>query len=111
MFDRALVRQGETIHMKHIVRMPVATGFAMTPALKGTLRLSHRGSDTQFDLPLTIDANGTGETAWSVPKAAPMGAYDLTVAPGHISVRTGPRFRLDEDPITTMRHPIAGPQP
>src|SRR3546814_12836772 len=25
MFDRALVRQGETIHMKHTVRMPVAT--------------------------------------------------------------------------------------
>src|SRR3546814_17193033 len=48
MFDRALVRQGETIHMKHIVRMPVATGFAMTPAFKGTLRLSHRGSDTQI---------------------------------------------------------------
>src|SRR3546814_10499055 len=62
MFDRALVRQGETIHMKHIVRMPVATGFAMTPAFKGTLRLSHRGSDTQFELPLTIDANGPGET-------------------------------------------------
>src|SRR3546814_1156945 len=61
MFDRALVRQGETIHMKHIVRMPVATGFAMTPAFKGTLRLSHRGSDTQFELPLTIDANGRSE--------------------------------------------------
>src|SRR3546814_5868381 len=62
MFDRALVRQGETIHMKHIVRMPVASGFAMTPGFKGTLRLSHRGSDTQFELPLTIDANGPGET-------------------------------------------------
>ncbi len=61
-FDRALVRQGETINMKHIVRKPIAEGFATTPAFTGTLRLSHRGSDTQFDLPLSIDASGIGET-------------------------------------------------
>src|SRR5690606_15476633 len=55
-FDRALVRQGETIHMKHIVRKPMAAGFGMSPAFTGQLRLSHRGSDTKYDLPLTIDA-------------------------------------------------------
>src|SRR3569623_3293162 len=55
-FDRALVRQGETIHMKLILRRPRGEGFGMAPALSGTLRLSHRGSDTQFDLPLSIDS-------------------------------------------------------
>ncbi|HVJ02178.1 MAG TPA: alpha-2-macroglobulin, partial [Sphingomonas sp.] len=67
-FDRALVRQGETIHMKHIVRQPIASGFATSPAFQGTLRLSHRGSDTRYDLPLTIDANGIGESEWTAPQ-------------------------------------------
>ena len=32
-FDRALVRQGETIHMKHIVRQPIGAGFAIGAGL------------------------------------------------------------------------------
>src|SRR3569623_1415569 len=81
-FYRALVRQGETIHMKHIVRQPQGAGFSVGPGFTGTLRLSHRGSDTQFDLPLTIDANGIGETEWTAPKGAPMGDYDIQVIDG-----------------------------
>ncbi|MBN9643014.1 MAG: alpha-2-macroglobulin, partial [Achromobacter sp.] len=42
-FDRALVRAGETIHMKHIVRRPVGAGFTIPAGFSGTLRLSHRG--------------------------------------------------------------------
>src|SRR3546814_16141301 len=108
MFDRALVRQGETIHMKHIVRMPVATGFAMTPAFKGPLRLSHRGPDTQFELPLTIDANGTGETDWSAPKSAPMGAYDLPVDTADKTSWTGQSVRVAEYRLPMKRATIAG---
>src|SRR3546814_3236969 len=103
MFDRALVRQGETIHMKHIVRMPVATGFAMTPAFKGKLRRSHRGSDPQFELPLTIDDNGTGETDWSVPKGGPMGDYDLTVETGDNTIWPGHSFRVAVYSLPTKR--------
>jgi uncharacterized protein YfaS (alpha-2-macroglobulin family) len=109
-FDRALVRQGETVHMKHIVRKPVATGFEKTPAFKGTLTLSHRGSDTQFELPLTIDANGTGESEWAVPKGAPMGDYDLTVDTGDRTIWTGQSFRVDEYRLPTMRATISGPK-
>src|SRR3546814_18336691 len=82
----------------------------MTPAFKGTLRLAHRGSDTQFELPLTIDANGTGETDWSVPKGAPMGDYDLTVDTGDKTIWTGQSFRVDEYRLPTMRATIAGPR-
>ncbi|MGV2480872.1 UNVERIFIED_CONTAM: hypothetical protein IGO34_29200, partial [Salmonella enterica subsp. enterica serovar Weltevreden] len=52
-FDRTLIRAGETVNMKHILRKPVAEGFAFGPALSGTLKLTHRGSDTEFTLPLT----------------------------------------------------------
>ena len=50
---------------------PLTDGTALAVA-RGTLRLSHRGSDTQFELPLAIDANGIGETEWTAPAGAPL---------------------------------------
>ena len=88
-FDRALVRQGETIHMKHILRQPDRRRASRSaPGFTGTLRLSHRGSDTQFDLPLTIDANGIGETEldraararrWAITTSQVIGADGKTI--------------------------------
>jgi uncharacterized protein YfaS (alpha-2-macroglobulin family) len=109
-FDRALVRQGETVHMKHILRTSVGAGFGMAPALKGVLRLSHRGSDTQFDVPLSIDANGIGETEWTAPKGAPMGDYDLNVIVGDKTIYTGQSFKVDEYKLPTMRATVTGPK-
>ncbi|MDB5703755.1 MAG: alpha-2-macroglobulin, partial [Sphingomonas bacterium] len=109
-FDRALVRQGETIHMKHILRTSVGAGFGMAPAMTGTLRLSHRGSDTQFDLPLTIDANGIGESEWTAPKGAPMGDYDLQVIVGDKTIYTEQSFKVDEYKLPTMRAAVTGPK-
>ena len=42
-FDRALVKAGESVSMKHILRRPVGVGFAFAATQAGTLRLSHRG--------------------------------------------------------------------
>jgi len=109
-FDRALVRQGETIHMKHILRRPLGEGFGMAPALSGTLRLSHRGSDTQFDMPLAIDANGTGESTWTAPQSAPMGDYDLQVIVGDRTIYTSQSFKVDEYKLPTMRATVTGPK-
>ncbi|MBN8849578.1 MULTISPECIES: MG2 domain-containing protein [unclassified Sphingomonas] len=109
-FDRALVRAGETIHMKHIVRHPVGAGFTIPAGFTGTLRLSHRGSDTEFDLPLTIDANGIGETSWTAPKGAPMGDYDLRVIDRDRTIYTNQSFRLDEYRLPTMRATVSGPK-
>jgi uncharacterized protein YfaS (alpha-2-macroglobulin family) len=117
-FDRALVRQGETVNMKHIVRKPVAKGFGAGKAFSGTLRLTHRGSDTQFDLPLTIDANGGGMNSWTAPSGAPMGDYDLTVryteknAAGEDeekSIYTNQSVKVDEFRLPTMKASVSGP--
>ena len=109
-FDRALVRQGETIHMKHIVRQPDGSGFSIAPGFTGTLRLSHTGSDTTFDLPLTIDANGIGESEWTAPKGAPMGDYSLAVIAGDKTIDTGQSFKVDEYKLPTMRATVTGPK-
>jgi uncharacterized protein YfaS (alpha-2-macroglobulin family) len=113
-FDRALVRQGETIHMKHIVRVPNGSGFGMGGPFTGTLKLRHRGSDTEFELPLSIDANGTGENEWLAPQGAPMGDYDLQmVLDGGEEPRTiytDQSFKLDEYRLPTMRASVTGPK-
>ena len=109
-FDRALVRQGETVHMRHIQRRPVGEGFALAPGFKGTLRLSHRGSDTQFELPVTIDANGVGETTWTAPQGAPMGDYDLAFVIGDRTIFTAQSFKVDEYRLPTMRASVTGPK-
>uniref|UniRef100_UPI0035C954BD alpha-2-macroglobulin family protein n=1 Tax=uncultured Sphingomonas sp. TaxID=158754 RepID=UPI0035C954BD len=109
-FDRALVRQGETIHMKHILRTSVANGFGLAPGVTGTLRLQHRGSDTQFDLPLVIDANGIGENEWTAPKGAPMGDYDISVIAEGRRIETGQSFKVDEYKLPTMRATVTGPK-
>lgn len=109
-FDRALVRQGETINMKHILRTSIGAGFGMAPALEGTLRLSHRGSDTQFDMPLKIDANGIGESSWTAPQGAPMGDYDLQVIVGDKTIYTSQSFKVDVYKLPTMRATVTGPK-
>ena len=110
-FDRALVRQGETVHMKHLLRRQVGTGFVVPAGFSGTLKLSHRGSDTQFELPLTVNGNGSGETTWAVPAGAPMGDYDLSVElAGDRKIEVGQSVRVDEYKLPTMRASVTGPK-
>lgn len=109
-FDRALVRQGETLHMKHLLRAPRGQGFALARGFTGTLRLSHSGSDTSFDLPITIGPGGSGETSWTVPKGAPLGDYDLQLVRGDQTLFTSQHVRVDEYRLPTMRASITAPQ-
>ena len=109
-FDTALIRQGETVHMKHILRTSVGAGFSLAPAVSGTLRLQHRGSDTQFDLPLSIDANGVGSNEWTAPAGAPMGDYDISVIAADRTIETGQSFKVDEFKLPTMRASVTGPK-
>jgi alpha-2-macroglobulin len=108
-FDRTLIKAGETINMKHILRRPVGSGFAYADKLAGKLRLSHNGSDTQFDMPVTIGAGGIGETSWTAPKSAPMGDYSVSVMVGNTTIDAG-QFTLEEYRLPTMRATISGPK-
>ncbi len=109
-FDRTLMKQGETVNMKHILRKPVGAGFALAQGIEGVLRLSHRGSDTQFDMPVKIGADGIGESRWTAPASAPMGDYDLNVIVGDKTISTGQSVRVDEYKLPTMRATVTGPK-
>jgi alpha-2-macroglobulin len=111
LFDRKLVKQGETVNMKHILRRPIGTGFTYGKGLSGTLRLTHQGSDTEFNLPLSIGADGIGENSWSVPKGAPMGSYGMAIVQGKNNViDLAQDIMVDEYRLPTMRATISGPK-
>ena len=110
-FDRALVRQGETVHMKHLLRRQVGTGFVIPAGFDGTLKLQHRGSDTSFELPLAVGNSGAAETTWNVPAGTPMGDYDLSVeTPDKRDIEIGQSVRVDEYKLPTMRASVTGPK-
>ncbi|MEY4270975.1 MAG: hypothetical protein RLZZ58_2191, partial [Pseudomonadota bacterium] len=114
-FDRALVKAGESVNMKHLLRRPVGAGFAFGEPMAGSLKLIHRGSDTQFSVPFAIGADGVGESRWDVPKSAPMGDYDLNFITrgedGKDSSRySGQSVRVDEYRLPTMKAEISGPK-
>ncbi len=109
-FDRTLMKQGETVNMKHILRKPVGAGFALAQGIEGTLRLSHRGSDTQFEMPIKIGADGIGESSWVAPAEAPLGDYGLSIEVGDRTIETGQSVRVDEYKLPTMRASVTGPK-
>lgn len=80
-FDRSLLRAGETVHMKHILRRRSMTGFVVPPAsaLPQAVLFRHVGSEQSYEIPLVWGRNGAAETAWQIPKDAKLGQYSVTL--------------------------------
>ncbi|MDP2000969.1 MAG: MG2 domain-containing protein, partial [Rhodoferax sp.] len=80
-FDRTLVRAGETVSMKHILRTETATGFGLVTVPPGTLVVTHLGSGQQSTQPLVWRKTATGghsaESSFAVPPAAKLGVYEV----------------------------------
>ncbi|HEX7550343.1 MAG TPA: MG2 domain-containing protein, partial [Candidatus Methylomirabilis sp.] len=78
-FDRSLLRAGETVHMKHILRTQTLGGFAMVPDAGRPTRLTlqHLGREQKYELPLQWVERGVAETTWTIPKDAKLGSYHV----------------------------------
>ena len=80
-FDRTLLRAGETLNMKHIIRDHSMNGFSATARnnLPNTVFISHYGSGQVCRMPLTWDASGVAETSWTTPRDTKLGGYSVTL--------------------------------
>ncbi len=80
-FDRSLLRAGETVHMKHIIRKHTMAGFSRIKEseLPRTAMIQHMGSFQRYEYPLKWDANGIAETEWKIPPDAKLGNYEITL--------------------------------
>jgi len=111
-FDRTLVRAGETVSMKHLLRDQTHTGFAATlPAQRPQeLRITHQGSGQHFDLPLHWRVTTTGglsaQTQFATPKAAKLGLYRVQFS-GDGYWSDGGSFRVEEFRLPVLEGRIA----
>jgi alpha-2-macroglobulin len=77
--DRSLLRAGETVSMKHIIRKHTMAGFSQLKNPPQAVLIRHHGSDQRYEFPLTWDENGIAETSWKIPKDAKLGTYGITL--------------------------------
>jgi uncharacterized protein YfaS (alpha-2-macroglobulin family) len=110
-FDRTLLRAGETVSMKHIARSETRQGFGVPAQLPAELVLTHEGSGQQFVQPLAWRKTATGgasaESTWQVPPAAKLGAYSVTLrSAGDRSVASG-SFRVEEFRLPVLEGRVA----
>jgi uncharacterized protein YfaS (alpha-2-macroglobulin family) len=103
--DRTLLRAGETLHMKHLLRRQEGTGLASMPATErpSTLRISHTGSEAHWDLPLAFNAAGSAWNDWAIPKDAKLGRYALGMWRGDRHVAHVGEFSIEEFRLPSMR--------
>lgn len=87
--DRTLVRPGDTVHMKHLLREKQALGLRYPTRLPKTLLVEHRDSGQRWFLPLAWQ-NGAALTDWRVPASARRGAYVLRLVDPAITPDTAP---------------------
>jgi len=81
-FDRTLFRAGETVSMKHSVRIETSSGLAAVPAdrLPTRVKIVHQGSGQEVVFPLRWAGNGRSAlTTWNIPPAAKLGVYDVVL--------------------------------
>jgi len=77
--DRTLLRAGETVSMKHFVRLETSTGLtlAAADALPTRVKIVHQGSGQEFVVALTWSGARSALSSWSIPAAAKLGVYDI----------------------------------
>ncbi len=78
-FDRTLLRAGQTVSMKHIARERNSRSFAFPNAqtLPTELVITHDGSGNEFRQPLSWDSRGVATNQWKIPDSAKRGSYQV----------------------------------
>ncbi len=100
-FDRTLLRAGETVSMKHILRTETSKGFGLADTQPVTLVVTHVGSGQQYTQPLAWRKTATGgqsaESTFAIPPAAKLGVYqvELRGTERERSFNSG-QFRVEE---------------
>lgn len=78
-FDRTLVRAGETVHMKHLMRKRTMTGITTIDSaqLPAVVFIEHLGSGEYYEFPVKWTSSGISETTWEIPPDAKLGLYEV----------------------------------
>lgn len=104
-FDRTLLRAGETVSMKHFIREQTRQGLQPpvgdeTSKIPSKLVITHQGSDQQYEQPVSWIPTATGgmyaTSAFAIPKTAKLGMYSATLQDEEGNWYGSGEFRVEE---------------
>ncbi|MDO8431521.1 MAG: MG2 domain-containing protein [Candidatus Binatus sp.] len=123
-FDRTLLRAGETVHMKHFIRAKTMSGLSpVSPNEQpNRLTITFADSDQHYDFGLKWSGAGAAASDWQIPREARLGEYTVTMSrrntsptpasdsydSSNQSLTTG-SFRVEEFRIPVMKAAIRVP--
>ncbi|HWT34834.1 MAG TPA: MG2 domain-containing protein, partial [Paraburkholderia sp.] len=81
-FDRTLLRAGETVSMKHMIRVETMQGLAFPKTYPTRLTIRHLGSGQTWHIPLKWAADHTADSTFAIPAAAKLGEYSVSLDDG-----------------------------
>ncbi|MES2936446.1 MAG: MG2 domain-containing protein [Pseudomonadota bacterium] len=107
--DRTLLRAGETVSMKHLIRSETRRGFDVPGELPKELAITHTGSGQQFTQPIAWRKTATGgmsaENQFQIPPAAKLGEYQVELRGGRGGGSGS--FRVEEFRLPVLEGRIA----
>ena len=117
-FDRTLLRAGETVSMKHFMRRETASGLAwLKPEeLPTRMKIVHQGSGQEFVQPLKWNGVRNASASWNIPAAAKLGVYEVMLEREGISDDTrrsrwrSGDFRVEEFRLPLVDARVSGPK-
>lgn len=113
-FARTLLRTGDVVNMKHVLRKPAMTGFGLPSGgeLPNEVLLRHEASGQEIVLPVSFASDGTALSDWRIPPGSRLGEWSVSLrrkdAPGSEEMPTG-RFRVEEFRLPFMRGVVKVP--
>ncbi|MFM9916038.1 MAG: MG2 domain-containing protein [Rhizobacter sp.] len=115
-FDRTLLRAGETVSMKHFLRAETSAGLAPwdAAALPTRVKIVHQGSGQQIVQPLVWNGTRHAVSTWNIPPAAKLGLYEVMLERDVVSERqrgswTSGSFRVEEFRLPLIDARLSGP--
>jgi uncharacterized protein YfaS (alpha-2-macroglobulin family) len=110
-FDRTLLRAGQTVSMQHHARAEVLKGLRLLEPqeLPDTLRIVHEGTGQEYTLPLRWRQRRHAESTFDIPTDAKLGVYRVHMMTGQGLEETG-SFRVEEFRLPVMTGRIIGPK-
>jgi alpha-2-macroglobulin len=106
-FDRPLFRAGETVSMKHFVRLHTGKGLRLPERLPDQITLTHQGSG-ESETRAVRWANAAGTSSWVIPREAKLGNYVVTMTVEGMEVTMG-HFRVEQYRVPLMHASLKPP--
>jgi hypothetical protein len=114
-FDRSLLRVGDTVSMKHFLREETERGLALPSAdsLPDEVVIQHYASDTTVRIPLAWPKQGntgarSAESRWVIPRNAPLGQWEVTLRKGDKRYDSG-SLRVEAFRVPLVDARLSGP--